>query len=97
VPQVVNIFCAATTTTTTTLLLLLIIIIIIIITTTTTIFTFINDENAGMHFGNELCNGNTSTAVEKYQWQFKADKSFDMDMSYTRVLHIKVAYRVPHK
>jgi hypothetical protein len=23
--------------------------------------------------------------------------SFDMDMSYTRVLHIKVAYRVPHK
>jgi hypothetical protein len=21
----------------------------------------------------------------------------DMDMSYTRVLHIKVAYRVPHK
>jgi hypothetical protein len=22
---------------------------------------------------------------------------FDMDMSYTRVLHIKVAYRVPHK
>jgi hypothetical protein len=24
-------------------------------------------------------------------------KCFDMDMSYTRVLHIKVAYRVPHK
>jgi hypothetical protein len=23
--------------------------------------------------------------------------NFDMDMSYTRVLHIKVAYRVPHK
>jgi hypothetical protein len=23
--------------------------------------------------------------------------SIDMDMSYTRVLHIKVAYRVPHK
>jgi hypothetical protein len=23
--------------------------------------------------------------------------TFDMDMSYTRVLHIKVAYRVPHK
>jgi hypothetical protein len=22
---------------------------------------------------------------------------FDMDMSYARVLHIKVAYRVPHK
>jgi hypothetical protein len=22
---------------------------------------------------------------------------FDMDMSYTRVLHIKVAYRVPHE
>jgi hypothetical protein len=21
----------------------------------------------------------------------------DMDMSYTRVLHVKVAYRVPHK
>jgi len=37
-------------------------------------FKFVNDENAGMHFGNELCNGNTSTAVEKYQWQFKADK-----------------------
>jgi hypothetical protein len=25
------------------------------------------------------------------------DVYFDMDMSYTRVLHIKVAYRVPHK
>jgi hypothetical protein len=24
-------------------------------------------------------------------------RHFDMDMSYTRVLHIKVAYRVPHK
>jgi predicted Ser/Thr protein kinase len=24
-------------------------------------------------------------------------KCFDMDMSYTRVLHIKVAYQVPHK
>jgi hypothetical protein len=24
-------------------------------------------------------------------------RSFDMDMSYTRVLHIKVAYHVPHK
>jgi hypothetical protein len=22
---------------------------------------------------------------------------FDVDLSYTRVLHIKVAYRVPHK
>jgi hypothetical protein len=22
---------------------------------------------------------------------------FDIDMSYTRVLHIKVAYRIPHK
>jgi hypothetical protein len=30
-------------------------------------FTFVNEKNAGMHFGNELCNGNTSTAVEKYQ------------------------------
>jgi hypothetical protein len=27
-------------------------------------------------------------------WNFQY---FDMDMSYTRVLHIKVAYRVPHK
>jgi hypothetical protein len=41
---------------------------------TTTTFIFVNDENAGMYFGNELCNGNTSTAVVKYQWQFKADK-----------------------
>jgi hypothetical protein len=24
-------------------------------------------------------------------------KFIDMDMSYTRLLHIKVAYRVPHK
>jgi hypothetical protein len=24
-------------------------------------------------------------------------QDFDMDMPYTRVLHIKVAYRVPHK
>jgi hypothetical protein len=24
-------------------------------------------------------------------------ETFDMDMSYTRVLHTKVAYRVPHK
>jgi hypothetical protein len=28
--------------------------------------------------------------------EFRGGK-FDMDMSYTRVLHIKVAYRVPHK
>jgi hypothetical protein len=27
----------------------------------------------------------------------KFSNEFDMDMSYTRVLHIKVAYRVPHK
>jgi hypothetical protein len=27
----------------------------------------------------------------------KFSRSIDMDMSYTRVLHIKVAYRVPHK
>jgi hypothetical protein len=27
----------------------------------------------------------------------KRVSSFDMDMSYTRVLHIKIAYRVPHK
>jgi len=37
-------------------------------------FICANDENAGMHFRNELCKGNTSTAVEKYQWQFRADK-----------------------
>jgi hypothetical protein len=33
------------------------------------------------------------------QWQDEAaiNKFIEMDMSYTRVLHIQVAYRVPHK
>jgi hypothetical protein len=30
-------------------------------------------------------------------WQVGKSPTIDMDMSYTRVLHIKVAYRVPHK
>ena len=38
--------------------IIIIIIIIIIIP-----FTFVNEENADMDFGNKLCNGNTSTAV----------------------------------
>jgi hypothetical protein len=32
-----------------------------------------------------------------YQVFPKGVFDFDMDMSYTRVLYIKVAYRVPHK
>jgi hypothetical protein len=32
-----------------------------------------------------------------YSWPARSGGLFDMDMSYTRVLHIKVAYRVPHK
>jgi len=43
-------------------MMMMMMIIIIIIP-----FTFVNEENAGIHFGNELCNGNTNTAVEKYQ------------------------------
>jgi len=41
---------------------MIIIIIIIIIP-----FTFVTEENADMHFGYELYNGNASTALEKYQ------------------------------
>lgn len=33
-------------------------------------FTFVTGENADMYFGYELCSGNASTAVKKYQWQF---------------------------
>jgi hypothetical protein len=30
-------------------------------------FTFVTGENADMYFGYELCSGNASTAVKKYQ------------------------------
>jgi hypothetical protein len=35
--------------------------------------------------------------ITKLYMVFTLPLSFDMDMSFTRVLHIEVAYRVPHK
>lgn len=37
-------------------------------------FTLVTEENANMHFRYELCNGNASTDIEKYQRQSEADR-----------------------
>jgi hypothetical protein len=34
----------------------------------------VTEENADMHFGYELCSGNASTDIEKYQRQSEADR-----------------------
>jgi hypothetical protein len=47
----------------------------------------------------EKLRGNSVERIITVNFHFLSAVSFhfDMDMSYTRVLHIKVAYRVPHK
>jgi hypothetical protein len=37
-------------------------------------FTLVTEENANMHFGYELRNGNASTDIEKYQRQSEDDR-----------------------
>jgi hypothetical protein len=44
-----------------------------------------------------LCDRVVTPLEESYQVCSCVCVCFDMDMSYTRVLHKKVAYRVPHK
>jgi hypothetical protein len=39
----------------------------------------------------------TYTPMHNHEAMYFDMNMFDMNMSYTRVLHIKVAYRVPHK
>jgi hypothetical protein len=43
-------------------------------------------------------NASCSQSQRQFRLAFwKYNLNIDMDISYTRVLHIKVAYRVPHK